>query len=59
MNFLENLASYYDLEAEKFHGTRKRHRPEFDVLADEIKKRFPKKKKLKVLELGCGSGRLL
>lgn len=58
MNFLESLADYYDKEAEKFHRTRKRHRPEFDVLAAEIKRRFPRKKKLRVLEIGCGSGRL-
>lgn len=58
MNFLESLADYYDKEAEKFHRTRKRHRPEFDILAAEIKRRFPKKKKLRLLEIGCGSGRL-
>lgn len=58
MNFLESLADYYNSEAEKFHGTRQRHRPEFDVLVEEITKRFDGKKKLRVLELGCGSGRL-
>jgi|GEM_PF-5913686 len=58
MNFLESLADYYDREAEKFHHTRQRHRPEFDILVEEIKRRFPRKKNLRVLELGCGSGRL-
>lgn len=59
MNFLESLADYYDTEADKFHQTRQRHRPEFDILVAEIKKRFPRKKNLRVLELGCWSGRLL
>ncbi|MBP6910093.1 hypothetical protein KBC03_00640 [Patescibacteria group bacterium] len=53
MNFLESLADYYNNEAEKFHGTRQRHWPEFDVLTEEITKRFAGKKKLRVLELGC------
>lgn len=59
MNFLERLADYYDKEAEKFHRTRQRHRPEFDILAEEIRRRFSRKKNIRILELGCGSGRLL
>ena len=58
MSFIDDLADYYDQEADKFHNTRQRHWPEFDILTDEIKKQFPKKKKLRILELGCGSGRL-
>lgn len=59
MGFLDNLADYYDKEADKFHRTRQRHRPEFDILTTLIKKHFPRKKNIRVLELGCGSGRLL
>lgn len=58
MSFISDLADYYDHEADKFHKTRQRHWPEFDVLVEEIKKHFAKKKKLRVLEIGCGSGRL-
>lgn len=58
MKVEDNLASYYDHEADKFHGTRQRHRPEFDLLAEEIRESFAKRKKIRVLEIGCGSGRL-
>lgn len=58
MSFISDLAHYYDHEADKFHQTRQRHWPEFDVLIDEIKTQYTKKKKLRILELGCGSGRL-
>ncbi len=51
MSFLDDLASYYDHEADKFHHTRQRHWPEFDVLVDEIKTHFAKKKTLRVLEI--------
>ena len=58
MKIAEDLASYYDHEADKFHGTRQRHRPEFDLLAEQIRENFPRKKKIRILEIGCGSGRL-
>lgn len=58
MTIQDTLASYYDLESAKFHGTRQRHWPEFDLLAAEIRTQFPRKKKIRVLEIGCGSGRL-
>ncbi len=48
------LQFFYDQQAEKFSGTRKRHRPEFDhvrlVLQDP--------RSLDIVELGCGDWRL-
>jgi ubiquinone/menaquinone biosynthesis C-methylase UbiE len=55
----KNLQTFYDNQAEKFSGTRKRHWPEFDHIVSYIKKSFPNNKPLRVLELGCGDGRLL
>ena len=55
----KNLQKFYDNQAEKFSGTRKRHWPEFDHILSHIKKSFPTQKTLRVLELGCGDGRLL
>jgi 2-polyprenyl-3-methyl-5-hydroxy-6-metoxy-1,4-benzoquinol methylase len=55
----KNLQKFYDTEAEKFSGTRKRNRPEFAYIRDMIKEVFPHRKSLRILELGCGDGRLL
>lgn len=55
----KTLQTFYDNQAEKFSGTRKRHWPEFDHIIEYIKKSFPTKKQLRILELGCGDGRLL
>ena len=53
----ENLADFYDQEASKYASTRKKLRPEAHLFIDEIKK--IKKESIKILELWCGSGRLL
>lgn len=53
----EDLAKFYDHEAEKYTKTRKKHRAEADIFVEQI--RYLPKKSLKILELGCGSGRLL
>ena len=55
----KDLQHFYDTEAEKFSSTRKRHWPEFEYIRDMIKNNFPHKKSLRILELGCGDGRLL
>jgi SAM-dependent methyltransferase len=55
----QNLQTFYDNQAEKFSGTRKRHWPEFDHIVSYIKKSFPGSTPVRILELGCGDGRLL
>lgn len=55
----KSLQKFYDNQAEKFSGTRKRHWPEFDHILSHIKKSFPTKKNFRILELWCGDGRLL
>lgn len=53
----EDLAQFYDHEASKYASTRKKIRLEADMFIDQVAS-FPKES-LKILELGCGSGRLL
>lgn len=53
----EDLAKFYDHEASKYANTRKKIRLEADIFIETIRA-FPKES-LKILELGCGSGRLL
>lgn len=57
MDIKASLASFYDKEAEKYYQTRKKHRADADMILDEIK--TTDKKTIKILEFGCGSGRLL
>ncbi len=57
MDIKTSLASFYDKEAEKYFHTRNKHRADADSILDEIKK--TPKKTIKLLEFGCGSGRLL
>ncbi len=47
----KKLQQFYDHQAEKFSGTRKRHRPEFDHIIEYIKQTFPTNKQLRILEL--------
>ena len=53
----EDLASFYDAEASKYASTRKKARPEAELLLSHIHKH--PEQSLKILELGCGSGRFL
>ena len=53
----EDLAQFYDHEASKYASTRKKIRLEADIFINQVAS-FPKES-LKILELGCGSGRLL
>ena len=50
----QNLAQSYDAIADKFHHTRKRHRPEFDRILSQL----PKNQHIMIVELWCGDGRL-
>ncbi len=57
MDIQQSLASFYDAHAEKYYQTRNKHRADADVFLDEIKNSG--KKTIRILEFGCGSGRLL
>ncbi len=57
MDIKKSLASFYDMEAEKYYHTRNKHRADAEVFLDEIKNHG--KKTIKILEFGCGSGRFL
>lgn len=66
----KSLAHFYSSQSEKRSNTRKKDRPEFDhmlqdvssyiqetVVSDEAKKSKKKTKKIHIVELGCGDGR--
>lgn len=55
----KNLQEFYDSTAETFSGTRQRIWPEFVHMADSVREYAGKRTTLRVLELGCGDGRLL
>ena len=57
MSIQTELQEFYDAQAEKYYHTRNKHRADATIFLDEIKK--SKKKTIKILEFGCGSGRLL
>lgn len=52
---MDELRDFYDTNAERFHQTRKKHRPEFDLLIKEINALT--KDHIRIVEYGCGSGR--
>jgi hypothetical protein len=57
MSIVQDLADFYTTEAKKYHQTRKKYRPEGELLLQSISKlsvRTPK-----ILELGCGGGRFI
>jgi hypothetical protein len=47
----KKLQAFYDNQATKFSGTRKRQWPEFSHIIDYINNDFPNHKKLRILEL--------
>lgn len=57
MSIQEDLALFYDDQAVKYAQTREKYRAEADLFLEEIAL-FPDKK-IRILEFGCGSGRLL
>lgn len=57
MTIQEDLTQFYNTEAKKYAQTREKHRSEANVFLDELTAN--EKKSIKILEIGCGSGRLL
>lgn len=57
MAIKKDLQIFYDLEADKYAYTRKKHRSEAELLLEEVSK--IEKKTVKILELGCGWWRFL
>lgn len=57
MTIQSDLREFYDAQAEKYYQTRNKHRADADIFLDAIK--TSDKKTIKILEFGCGSGRLL
>ncbi|MDD3262799.1 MAG: methyltransferase domain-containing protein [Candidatus Absconditabacteria bacterium] len=51
------LKSFYNKESKKYSQTRKKHRADADTILQTIEN-YPEKN-IKILELGCGGGRLL
>lgn len=57
MSIQQELQTFYDAHAEKYYHTRNKHRSDADVFLDQLV--ASNKKSLRILEFGCGSGRLL
>ncbi len=57
MNTKSDLKTFYNQEAEKYAYTRKKHRPESDLILAEISN--IEKKTIKILELWCWGWRLI
>jgi ubiquinone/menaquinone biosynthesis C-methylase UbiE len=57
MTIQEDLKQFYDAEAKKYAQTREKFRSDANVFLDEIAR--SDEKTIKILEFGCGSGRLL
>ena len=57
-NIKESVKNFYNAQAEKFSGTRKKQWPEFFYIKQEVEKILSQKWKIRILELGCGDGRL-
>ena len=52
----DELENFYDEQAKFREVTRRKHRPEFDYILEQIEK-YPKET-IRLVELGCGDGRL-
>lgn len=57
MDIISELAHFYDNQADKFHSTRKKHWPEFDLILKQVQEYDWDE--LTILELWCWSWRLL
>jgi len=57
-NIKESIKNFYNAQAEKFSETRKKQWPEFFYIKQEVEKILSQKWKIRILELGCGDGRL-
>ena len=57
MNILDELEQFYTAEAQKYSQTRRKHRPDGERLLEALESLEMKSPRL--LELGCGSGRLI
>ena len=57
MSVQDDLKKFYNAEAKKYADTREKFRSDADIFVDEIQSN--EKKSIKILEFGCGSGRLL
>jgi len=57
MNIKSDLKLFYNSQAEKYSNTRKKYRPDSDIIIEEIRKYW--KKTISILEFGCGSWRLI
>ncbi|MEI7919821.1 MAG: class I SAM-dependent methyltransferase [bacterium] len=57
MDIKKSLANFYDAQAEKYAQTRNKHRSDADIFLNALQ--TYNKKTIRILEFGCGSGRLL
>lgn len=57
MDIITELTNFYDNQAWKFHNTRKKHWPEFEIILKQVND-YPNDT-IKILELWCWSWRLL
>lgn len=51
------IKHFYNAQAEKYHSTRNKHWSDWAIIAEELMKRW--QGTIKILELGCWSGRLI